>query len=318
MTQILERLLAYGEFEVVFFGDACILDSPVEAWPLCDCLISFYSDGFPLAKAEAYAQLRKPFVLNDLSKQHWLLDRRKVYEILQQEGIAVPPHAVVSRNAAGEPDVPFEETEQGVVVNGVAINKPLVEKPVSGEDHNVTVLYPPSMGGGGKMLFRKRDDRSAEFVPDLNHVRRDGSYIYEAFLPTMGTDVKVYSVGPMYAHAEARKSPTVDGRVHRQVDGKEVRYPVLLNTAEKEIARRVTLAFGQTGCGFDLLRSGGKSYVCDVNGWSFVRAPCVVAMSARADHVICSALRSRTAPNISKTPLRRCAPRCWPPLRRTS
>ena len=78
MTQILERLLAYGEFTVVYFGDACIHDAPVEAWPLCDCLISFYSENFPLAKAEAYAQLRKPFVLNDLSKQHWLLDRRKV------------------------------------------------------------------------------------------------------------------------------------------------------------------------------------------------------------------------------------------------
>ena len=303
MTQILERLLAYGEFTVVYFGDACIHDAPVEAWPLCDCLVSFYSENFPLAKAEAYAQLRKPFVLNDLSKQHWLLDRRKVYEVLQAEGILVPPHAVVSRDAAGVPDVPFEETEQGVVVNGVAINKPLVEKPVSGEDHNVNILYPLSMGGGGKMLFRKRDDRSAEFVPELNHVRRDGSYIYEAFLPTMGTDVKVYSVGMFYAHAEARKSPTVDGRVHRQVDGKEVRYPVLLNTAEKEIARRVTLAFGQTVCGFDLLRSGGKSYVCDVNGWSFVKNSTkyfedtagvlrTTILAAVAPHVLAAALPS--------------------------
>ena len=202
--------------------------------------------------------------------------------MLQAEGIAVPPHAVVSRDANGVPDVPFEETEQGVVVNGVAINKPLVEKPVSGEDHNVNILYPLSMGGGGKMLFRKRDDRSAEFVPELNHVRRDGSFIYEAFLPTMGTDVKVYSVGPMYAHAEARKSPTVDGRVHRQVDGKEVRYPVLLNTAEKEIARRVTLAFGQTVCGFDLLRSGGKSYVCDVNVGSPLLHRCTAHHSSDA------------------------------------
>ena len=166
-----------------------------------------------------------------------------------------------------------EESDEWLDVNGVRINKPLVEKPISGEDHNIYIYYPRSQGGGSKRLFRKIGDRSAQFYPEQHSTRAgDGcSYLYEELLQTEGTDVKVYAVGPEYAHAEARKSPVVDGRVLRNVRGKEMRYPVILSSSEKTIARKVVRAFGQTMCGFDILRSNGGSFVCDVNGWASVK-----------------------------------------------
>ena len=59
-------------------------------------------------------------------------------------------------------------------------------------------------------------------------------------------------------HEERKASPRIDAHPKR-------------SPAEKEIARTVCLAFGQNVCGFDLLRSQGRSFVCDVNGWSFVK-----------------------------------------------
>ena len=275
MVEILERLLAYGDFNVEVFGDHTILNEAIEAWPVVDCLISFFSKGFPLAKAEKNVELRKPFLINDLKKQHDILDRRKVYKILQDHDIPAPRSHLVDRDDLADkgqdPDY-FEETDEAIKIHGIELEKPFVEKPVDAEDHNINIYYPHSMGGGVKSLFRKIGDRSSEYFADHDgNVRRGGSFLYEKFLQTGGTDVKVYTVGPHYAHAEARKSPVLDGKVQRTPDGKEVRYPVLLSPAEKEIARMVCMAFGQNVCGFDLLRSQGRSYVCDVNGWSFVK-----------------------------------------------
>lgn len=54
---------------------------------------------------------------------------------------------------------------------------------------------------------------------------------------------QVYTVGIDYAHAEARKSPALDGKVERDSEGKEIRYPVMLTSMEKLVARKVCLAF---------------------------------------------------------------------------
>ncbi|XP_036867833.2 inositol hexakisphosphate and diphosphoinositol-pentakisphosphate kinase 2 isoform X15 [Manis javanica] len=270
MKEILERISLFKYITVVVFEEDVILNEPVENWPLCDCLISFHSKGFPLDKAVAYAKLRNPFVINDLNMQYLIQDRREVYSILQAEGILLPRYAILNRDPNNPKECNLIEGEDHVEVNGEIFQKPFVEKPVSAEDHNVYIYYPTSAGGGSQRLFRKIGSRSSVYSPESN-VRKTGSYIYEEFMPTDGTDVKVYTVGPDYAHAEARKSPALDGKVERDSEGKEVRYPVILNAREKLIAWKVCLAFKQTVCGFDLLRANGQSYVCDVNGFSFVK-----------------------------------------------
>lgn len=164
-------------------------------------------------------------------------------------------------------------------------------------------------------------------------------------LPCCLAALQVYTVTGEYAHAEGRKSPVVDGRVLRDISGKEMRCPILLNPPEKAIIKTVVEAFGnvvellmicapsctlfangcpvlcavccrvlarayaadclsirnayalimfltdklylsflvctlhsisflsgQRVCGLDLLRSHNQSFVCDVNGWSFVKS----------------------------------------------
>ncbi|XP_068711833.1 inositol hexakisphosphate and diphosphoinositol-pentakisphosphate kinase 2-like isoform X2 [Montipora foliosa] len=271
MHEILGRMSVFDCLDIFVFPDDTILNVPVEDWPICDCLISFYSKGFPLEKAIEYVKLRKPFNLNDLEMQYALMDRPTMYSLLASAGIDTPRHAILLRDENGEPiNTKFVEFDDSVQIGDVIFQKPFVEKPVNAEDHNIYIYYPSSAGGGSQRLFRKVGNRSSVYSAESS-VRKEGSYIYEDFVVTDGTDVKVYTVGPEYAHAEARKSPSLDGKVERDFQGKEIRYPVILNQYEKELANKVCKLFKQTVCGCDLLRTHGKSYVCDVNGFSFVK-----------------------------------------------
>lgn len=273
-----------------------------------DFLISFFSDGFPLDKAIAYTKLRKPFVVNDLAMQKILWDRRLCLKILDQMHIPTPKRIEVNRDGGPRLESPelaqhlknmtglvLEGAADGtgggipvakyvdlidegdtLVVDGKAFKKPFVEKPVNGEDHNVIIYFPKDQDGGARRLFRKIGNKSSEFDPDLVVPRciteKNSSYIYEQFLKTENAeDVKAYTVGSDYCHAETRKSPVVDGLVRRNTHGKELRYVTKLSEAERDMASKVARAFGQRICGFDMLRTGTSSFIIDVNGWSFVK-----------------------------------------------
>ncbi len=150
-----------------------ILD--VAKWPRCDVLIAFYSSDFPLQKAVSYVNLRKPTCVNDAEMQELLFDRRIVGLMLDHLKVPTPRRLEVSRDGGpkvGEnlraavlekhgidvapprpiPIVSLREDGDAIIVDGKVMEKPFVEKPVAGEDHNVYIYF---RGGGGRKLFRK-------------------------------------------------------------------------------------------------------------------------------------------------------------------
>jgi inositol hexakisphosphate/diphosphoinositol-pentakisphosphate kinase len=131
-----------------------------------------------------------------------------------------------------------------LIIRGNKLKKPFIEKPINAEDHEIKIYYSgkSAAGSGYSVLFRKTADCSSQFfkTDGKTAIRKHGSYIYESFLPTDGFDIKVYTVGEEYAHAEARKCPSLDGKVQRDaLTKKEVRYPVNLTSEEKNMARTI-------------------------------------------------------------------------------
>ena len=120
-------------------------------------------------------KLRKPLCINNLPMQALLWDRRLVGAVLDHLKVPMPRRLEVSRDGGPKvdkelqgivyerlglqlggvilpPDVTLREDGNAIIVDGKVMEKPFVEKPVSGEDHNVYIYF---RGGGGRKLFRK-------------------------------------------------------------------------------------------------------------------------------------------------------------------
>ena len=120
-------------------------------------------------------KLRNPFCINDLPQQALLWDRRLVGAVLDHLKVPTPPRIEVSRDGGPKidqelidimkrnigvdlggfrvtPEVSLREDGNAIIVDGKVMEKPFVEKPVSGEDHNVYIYF---RNGGGRRLFRK-------------------------------------------------------------------------------------------------------------------------------------------------------------------
>eukprot|EP00466_Bigelowiella_natans_P009739 jgi/Bigna1/76430/fgenesh1_pg.41_\ len=242
MAQILDRLRAYGDFQIEIWGEEIVQGKFIVVHSTLPSL--------------------------GVSTQDIFNNRMMLYEVLEKYGIPTFRHIYADRRDGRKVEV--KEMDDYIELDGKRMRKPLVEKPFEGNDHNIYIYYSKAQGGGCRKLFRKVKNKSSEFFAGLNSIRKEGNYCYEEFI-TGVKDLKVYTIGPNYAHGEVRKSPAVDGIVARNPDGKEMRLLTLLTSEERDIARRIVHVFQQNICGFDVIRTNGRAYVIDVNGWSFVK-----------------------------------------------
>jgi inositol hexakisphosphate/diphosphoinositol-pentakisphosphate kinase len=72
----------------------------------------------------------------------------------------------------------------------VEFKNAIFKNPFIGENFTNHNIDPWRTGGGSQRLFRKIGSRSSVYSSESS-VRKTGSYIYEDFMPTDGTDVKV-------------------------------------------------------------------------------------------------------------------------------
>ncbi|PHU07660.1 hypothetical protein BC332_24149 [Capsicum chinense] len=115
--------------EVVYFGDKAILEDPIES-------------GYPLKKAETYASLRRPFLVNELEPQYLLHDRTKVYENKIVERLGLGDKTYMYNDDSS--NIPFKcnfgsnQSEAKNVIFG-AIDYPLVNMGVKLDEIGIVI-----------------------------------------------------------------------------------------------------------------------------------------------------------------------------------
>ena len=104
-------------------------------------------------------------------------DRRVVLQILDKIGVPTPNRLECNRDGGPQldksiadqiqqnigvrvdkprPTSDFDmQDDDTIVIDGKTMMKPFVEKPVSGENHNVNIYFSKKKGGGARRLFRK-------------------------------------------------------------------------------------------------------------------------------------------------------------------
>lgn len=314
MQALLAHLKAHPALQIIEYDHSAMLSTPIERWPRANVLIPLVSTGFPIDLADQYASLRAPVVVNDLAAHTTIRDRILTRLLLKQHNVPIAKGLVYDADA-GDCRLLIGDQLRVYTADGTlrgVLKKPFVEKPADADDHDVFIYY---RGGGARRLHRKIGNVSSEYLPERTEIRgAANSFVYERFhSPAMCADVKVYAAGD-YFYAEARKAPHIDGRVERDDKGLEVRTRVQLTREELGISKRVVDAFGQFMNGFDLLRTKeGRTFVIDVNGWSFVKranefAPnCASKLIAFILHAASSSTQS-TVRTSNAVPQRMCRP----------
>ncbi|KAJ3425104.1 inositol hexakisphosphate and diphosphoinositol-pentakisphosphate kinase [Anaeramoeba flamelloides] len=270
MKKILVQLKNSDKIKLVIWTNDMIQNQTIENWPIVDGLITLYSSGYPVNKVISYVNRHRPYCCNNPEFFKAMTNRESIYKVLDEIGVEHPNYLVLNTKEISNE---INEETNWITFHGKKLEKPFVEKPIDSENHNIHIYFNSKEGGGKTKIFRKKAGRKNQFYSN-GEIRRNGKYIYEEFIEQQEPiDIKVYAIGQKYVYAEKRSSLMQEGLLQIDEYGRELREVFKLSEKEKEFAAKITQAFGQFICGFDIVRGkDGRSVVIDINGWSFVKS----------------------------------------------